>query len=147
MTGERGLILPVVLLALTATAMLVAGMGWAALMEARGGRAAVRLVQARSAAETGAYRLLAEVSDSVARTLPAGEEVFRLGDLAGAGRYRATLRALGGGLFAIRAAGEGPGGVGRQTVVLLAARDPADDTAAAPTGLSPLPTRNWAWRW
>lgn len=134
----RGSALPLTLLVLAVTGTLAAGIVWVSLLEARSGRNAVRLVQAQTAAETGAVRAMSETARRALESLGAGDAVAVQGDLGLAGSYRGAIRALGSGVFAVAVRGEAPGRTGRQTVVILAEFGDS-------TGLAPLESRGWVW--
>lgn len=129
---SRGVALPLAVFALVILGALVACAFFLGLQEARLGRNALALQEARAAAEAGADLAVERWVPSVANALPVGDSVLLGGALAvDAGPYRGSVRRLNRDLFLVRSEGFSRRGTARQEVGLLVRLDPVPFPAAA----------------
>lgn len=146
-SANRGMVLPLALLALVVIAALVASAFASAYVEQRAGRNGLYAVQAAGAAEAGAAAVIGTWETHGLSLLGPGESTVLPGEaLPGSTAYTASVRRLNDQLFlleveGIRAdAGAGPLARRRLGVVLRSA------DSAAPGGpvVTPLAQRAWS---
>jgi hypothetical protein len=144
---ERGLALPLALLALIVIGAVVAGGFAMAMLEQRAGGNALYLVQAAAAAEAGAAGTVGEWEAHGLVTLPPGDSaVLPEVHLSGGSAYRAVVRRLNAELFELRAVGtrlDGDGGIlARRELELLLRR--SDSAAPGAPVVRVLANRAWS---
>jgi hypothetical protein len=141
---ERGMALPLAVMALVAIAALVACGFAGAVLEQRIGRSAAYAVQAAAAADAGAALVIGGWSTHGLDLLVAGDSaVLPRVPLPAGASYQATVRRLNGELFLIRAEGvrsDAAGGTLARREVGIVVR-PADSAAAG--AVTPLAHRAW----
>jgi hypothetical protein len=144
---DRGMALPLAMLALVVIAALVSAGFTGALLEYRIGRNALYAVQAAAAAETGAALVLAEWEAHGLQLLAPGESaVPPAASLPGRAGYAPTVVRLNGELFEIRVDGtrtDAAGGLlARREASLIVRR--ADSAVAGAPPVRPLRNRAWS---
>ena len=146
MAAERGMALPLALLAMVVIAALVAGGFAAALLEQRIGRNVLHAVQAQGASEAGAAAVIGSWNDHGLGLLAAGDSaVLPPVQLPGRATYAPTVSRLNGELFLLRVEGVRAGGEGtelaRREVGLLVRVSDSASAGSPPVIL--LANRSW----
>jgi hypothetical protein len=142
---NRGMALPLAVLALLIIAALVAAGFGSALLEQRIGRNALYAVQAAGAAEVGAAAVIEEWEALGLETLAAGDSaVLASVTLPGRTAYAPTVARLNAELFQIRVQGiranaDGNSLAHRETSLIVRRTD-----SAAARAVRPLPNRAWS---
>jgi hypothetical protein len=145
---ERGMALPLAVLALVLIAALVACGFAGTLLEQRMGRNALYAVQAAGAADAGAALVVGEWDAQGLDLLAAGDSaVLPRVSLPGRTEYAPTVSRLNGELFQIRVEAirtDASGGLlARREVNLIVRR--ADSAVSGTPPVRPLPNRAWSW--
>jgi hypothetical protein len=145
--GERGMALPLAVMALVVIAALVACGFAGAVLEQRIGRNTLYAVQAAGAADVGAALAIGDWSTHGLDLLIAGDSaMLPRAPLPGGASYQATVRRLNSELFLVRAEGvrsDAAGGTLARREVGIVVRL-ADSGAAG--SVSPLANRAWMMR-
>jgi hypothetical protein len=143
---QRGMALPLALLALVVIAALVAGGFAVALLEQRIGRNTLYAVQAAGAADAGAAAVVVEWDGyGLAPLAPGDSAVLPTVPLPGRAAYSPTVVRLNGELFLVQVAGvrrDAEGGeLARREMGLLVR--PADSLVPGLPPVQPLANRSW----
>jgi len=146
--AERGMALPLALLALVVIAALVAGSFVGALLEQRLGRSTLYTVQAGAAAEAGAANVIGGWAGHGLDALAPGDSaVLPAVALPGGAAYAPTVSRLNGQLFLVRVEGTRNAADGRvlaQRAIGVIVRQ-ADSAIPGALPVEPLANRAWTW--